>query len=68
MSRPIRGLPYGGAAISKLPPKLYKKPTSTLGMVASVQDITEGLQKKLELHSESWVGAINLSEDHIKML
>ncbi len=37
----ICGLPYGGAAISKLPQKSYKKPSSMLGMVASVQEVNE---------------------------
>jgi metal-dependent hydrolase (beta-lactamase superfamily II) len=35
----IRGLPYGGAASSKLPQKHYKKPSSSLGMVASIQEV-----------------------------
>jgi hypothetical protein len=64
----IDGLPYGGAVISKPQPKPYKKPTSNLGMVASVQDATEGVHKSLDFHSESWIGAINLNEDHVKML
>jgi len=49
----IRGLPYGGAAISKFPQKSYKKPSSTLGMVALVQEVNEH-KKELEFHSESF--------------
>jgi len=51
----IRGLPYGGAAISKLPQKHFKKPSSSLGMVASVQDVEEN-KETLEFYPESWIG------------
>jgi hypothetical protein len=48
----IRGLPYGGAAISKPTPKV-KKPSSTHGMVASVQN-SDVTSSSLELYPESW--------------
>jgi hypothetical protein len=37
-------------------------------MVASVQDCADGSHKNLELHSESWIGARNLDEEHVKIL
>jgi len=64
----IRGLPYGGAAILKLPQKSFKKPSSPARMVASVQEGGDGTPKNFECHPESWIGAINLNEDHVKML
>jgi hypothetical protein len=39
-----------------------------MGMVTSVQEGTELLQQKMEFHSESWIGAINLDEEHVKIL
>ncbi len=63
----ICGLPYGGAAISKASSKPLKKPSSHMGMVASVQEGTELPQQKMEF-AESWIGAINLDEDHVKIL
>jgi hypothetical protein len=45
--------PLWGAAISKFPQKSYKKPSSTLGMVALVQEVNEH-KKELEFHSESF--------------
>jgi hypothetical protein len=66
----LRGLPYGGAAItpkipSKPPPK---KPTSSpLGFVTAVQE-GESPNQDLTLHKESWVGAINLPEEKVKLL
>jgi hypothetical protein len=39
-----------------------------MGMVASVQEGNEISQKKLEFHSESWIGAINLDEELVKIL
>ncbi len=62
------GLPYGGAAISKVSNKIFKKPyltTTSPGLVSSVQ---EDIGSPLELHSEVWVGAINLDEEHVKIL
>ncbi len=64
----ICGLPYDGAAISKPTLKPYKQPSSTLGMVASVQDGDTSSCPYLEIHSESWIGAINLDEEHVKIL
>jgi hypothetical protein len=63
----IRGLPYGGAAITKVTQKIYKKPSSSVGMVASAQDNLDTI-KQLEFQPESWTGAINLDEDHVKLL
>jgi hypothetical protein len=36
-------------------------------MVASVQENLD-IMKQLEFHPESWIGAINLDEDHVKLL
>jgi len=63
----LRGLPYGGAAVSKPVPKIPKKPTP-LGLAASVQDDNNLSANSLMFHAESWVGAINLDEDHVKQL
>jgi hypothetical protein len=63
------GLPYGGAAVTKSTPKLFKKPpVSNVGMVSSVQDSDGVTSVPLELHSKAWIGAINLNEDHVKVL
>jgi hypothetical protein len=66
----LQGLPYGGAApLQKTtPPKVPLKKPSTVGFVAAVQDTPDPPSKNLEIHKESWVGAINLSEDHVKKL
>jgi len=61
-------LPYGGAAIIKTPQQPFKKPSTTIGMVASVQDGTAGSETSLVLHSEPWIGAINLDEAHVKII
>jgi hypothetical protein len=64
----LRGLPYGEAAISKASNIIFKKPpltTTSAGLVSSVQ---EDVGSPLELHSEVWVGAINLDEEHVKIL
>jgi hypothetical protein len=37
-------------------------------MVASVQDGDTSSCPYLEIHSESWIGAINLDEEHVKIL
>jgi len=64
----LRGLPYGGAAIAKTPPKPYKKPSTTIGVVASIQEVTASSETLLVLHSEPWIGAINVDEAHVKIL
>jgi len=62
-------IPYGGAAVTKSTPKLFKKPpVSNVGMVSSVQDSDGVTSVPLELHSKAWIGAINLNEDHVKVL
>jgi len=62
----LRGLPYGGAAITKPNQKPYKKPSTTIGMVASVQESQAISETPLVLHSDPWIGATNLDEAHIK--
>jgi hypothetical protein len=65
------GLPYGGAATSTkaLPKPPPKKPTtSPLGIVTAVQESDPPSPDGLEFHKDSWVGAINLPEDRIKLL
>jgi len=64
----LRGLPYGGAAITKPTQKPYKKPSTTIGMVASVQESSVTSETSLVLHSDPWIGAINLDETHVKIL
>ncbi len=65
----MRGLPYGGAAITpkstavKTP--LPKCPTN-LGFVAAVQTSDDATSFPFEMHKEEWVGTVNLSEDHGK--
>jgi hypothetical protein len=55
----LRGLPYGGAAVTKSTPKLIKKPPDfNVGMVSSVQDSDGVTSAPLELHSDAWIGAI----------
>jgi hypothetical protein len=67
----LRGLPYGGAAITaKTPPKIpQKNPTSTpLGIVTAVHDPDTKNHDGLEMHKDAWVGAINLPKDRVKLL
>jgi hypothetical protein len=56
------GLPSSGVATySKPTPKPHRKPSSNVGMVADVQDISpEQLSDTIKMHSEAWLGAINL--------
>ncbi len=67
----MRGLPYGGAAITpKIP--IVKTPlpkrSTTAGFVAAVQTSMESDSSLFEMHKEAWIGAVNLSEDHVKQL
>jgi len=64
----LRGLPYGGAVITKPTQKPYKKPSTTIGMVASAQESHATSETSLVLHSDPWIGAINLDEAHVKIL
>jgi hypothetical protein len=66
----LKGLPYGGAApLQKtMLSKIASKKSSTVGFVAAVQDTPYLPSNNLETHKESWVGAINLLEDHVKKL
>jgi hypothetical protein len=67
----LHGLPFGGAAPSTkvLPKPPPKKPTtSPLGIVAAVQESDPPSPDSLEFHKDSWIGAINLPEDRVKLL
>jgi hypothetical protein len=61
-------LPYGGAApISKpTPPKPTPKKQNTAGFVTAIQDTSATLCGDFEMHKDSWVGAINFSEEFVK--
>jgi hypothetical protein len=48
--------------------KPYKKPSTTIGMVASVQESQAISETPLVLHSDPCIGAINLDEAHVKIL
>jgi hypothetical protein len=49
----LRGLPFGGAAVVKQPPKPCSKKVIKVGMVVAVED-GDSPNTALEIHSESW--------------
>jgi hypothetical protein len=70
----LQGLPYGGADTKKSPDnksskantsdRLQPKYTKNVGIVASVVDVPgNSSSSDYEFHSETWIGAINLTEE-----
>jgi hypothetical protein len=66
----LKGLPYGGAALvfKPQPKPTPKKYNTTVGFVAAVQDDITSQNGTLEMHKDSWIGAINLPEEYVKQL
>lgn len=66
----LKGLPYGGAALvfKPQPKPTPKKYNTTVGFVAAVQDDITSQNGTLEMHKDSWIGAINLPEEYAKQL
>jgi hypothetical protein len=75
----LQGLPYGGADTKKSPDnksskantsdRLQPKYTKNVGIVASVVDVPgNSSSSDYEFHSETWIGAINLTEEQGRKL
>jgi hypothetical protein len=75
----LRGLPYGGAApTAKISPQGKspqnqngnnpQKKTTPVGFVSHVQGDGGVDSSSIEMHKDAWVGAINLSEEKVKLL